>query len=81
MLIAGFPGTRAALLAADRPGGRGARATRSAILVARDDPLDTYLVTHPDALLGQPVEATVFDPDEPVRRSARTCAPPRRSCR
>ena len=34
-------------------------------MVARDDPLDTYLVTHPEALLGQPVEANVFDPDNP----------------
>ena len=44
-------------------------------MVARDDPLDTYLVHHPDALLGRPVEATVLDPDNPLR--ART-APVRR---
>ena len=35
------------------------------MLVARDDPLDTYLVHHPDAIFGQPVEATVFDPENP----------------
>jgi DEAD/DEAH box helicase domain-containing protein len=34
-------------------------------LVARDDPLDTYLVHHPDALFGQPVETTVLDPTNP----------------
>ena len=50
------------------------------MLVARDDPLDTYLVNHPEALLGQPVEATVFDPATPTS-SARTCAPPPRSRR
>ncbi len=35
------------------------------VLVARDDPLDTYLVHHPDSLLGKPVEATVTDPANP----------------
>ena len=38
-----------------------------AVLVARDDPLDTYLVHHPEAIFGQPVEATVFDPRQPLR--------------
>jgi DEAD/DEAH box helicase domain-containing protein len=33
--------------------------------VERDDPLDTYLVHHPAAIFGQPVEATVLDPDNP----------------
>jgi DEAD/DEAH box helicase domain-containing protein len=29
------------------------------------EPIDTFLVHHPDAWLGAPVEATVFDPDNP----------------
>ena len=35
------------------------------VLVARDDPLDTYLVHHPEALLGKPVERVVIDPRNP----------------
>src|SRR5699024_7455869 len=35
------------------------------VFIARDDPLDTYLVRAPDVLLGAPVEASVFDPSNP----------------
>ncbi|WP_370247025.1 DEAD/DEAH box helicase [Nocardioides sp.] len=64
VLLAGFPGTRAALW---QQIGRAGRAGQDALalLVARDDPLDTYLVHHPAALLDAPVEAQVFDPDNP----------------
>jgi DEAD/DEAH box helicase domain-containing protein len=33
--------------------------------VAGSDPLDAYLVTHPEAVVGAPLEATVFDPSNP----------------
>lgn len=61
---AGFPGTVASFWQqAGRAGRRGQGAL--VILVARDDPMDTYLVHNPSALLGRPVEKTVFDPRNP----------------
>ncbi|MEJ6018789.1 DEAD/DEAH box helicase [Corynebacterium sp. H113] len=61
---AGFPGTVASFWQqAGRAGRRGQGAL--VIMVARDDPMDTYLAHHPSALLGRPVEKTVFDPLNP----------------
>ena len=73
VLVAGFPGTRAALWQQVGRAGRGG-GEALAVLVARDDPLDTYLVHHPDALVGRPVEATVFDPQNPYVLGPHLCA-------
>ncbi|MGC4112830.1 MAG: DEAD/DEAH box helicase [Nocardioides sp.] len=73
VLVAGFPGTRAAWWQQVGRAGRNA-GDALAVLVARDDPLDTYLVTHPEALLDEAVEKTVFDPGNPYVVGPHLCA-------
>src|SRR6185369_14905827 len=73
VIVAGFPGTRAAWWQQVGRAGRNA-GDALAVLVARDDPLDTYLVTHPEALLDQAVEQTVFDPENPYVLRPHLCA-------
>lgn len=64
VVMAGFPGTVASFWQqAGRSGRRGQGAL--VVLIARDDPLDTYLVHHPAALLDKPIERVVIDPTNP----------------
>ncbi len=64
VVMAGFPGTVTSFWQqAGRSGRRGQAAL--IILIARDNPLDTYLVHHPAALLDKPVEQVVIDPTNP----------------
>ena len=72
VVLAGFPGTLASLW---QQAGRAGRAGAPALVlfVARDDPLDTYLVHHPEAVFGRPVEATVFDPENPYVLGPQLC--------
>jgi len=73
VLLSGYPGTVASVWQqAGRAGRRGGEAL--AVFVARDDPLDTYLVHHPEALFGRPVEATVLDPDNEHVLDPHLCA-------
>ena len=64
VVMAGFPGTVASF---HQQAGRAGRRGQSAVvvLIARDEPMDTYLVNHPAALLGRPVENSVFNPANP----------------
>ncbi|KUI41203.1 DEAD/DEAH box helicase [Mycobacterium sp. IS-1590] len=64
VVLAGFPGTVTSFWQqAGRSGRRGQGAL--IVLIARDDPLDTYLVHHPSALLDKPIERVVIDPTNP----------------
>lgn len=64
VVLAGFPGTVTSFWQqAGRSGRRGQGAL--IVLIARDDPLDTYLVHHPAALLDKPIERVVIDPANP----------------
>ena len=64
VVLAGFPGTVTSFW---QQAGRSGRRGQSAliVLIARDDPLDTYLVHHPAALLDKPIERVVIDPANP----------------
>jgi DEAD/DEAH box helicase domain-containing protein len=72
VLLTGWPGTVASVW---QQAGRAGRSGQSslAVFVARDDPLDTYLVHHPQGLFGRPVEATVLDPTNPYVLGPHLC--------
>ncbi|MDZ5077047.1 DEAD/DEAH box helicase [Nesterenkonia sp. HG001] len=64
VIIAGWPGTRASFFQqlgrAGRSGQRGA-----AFFIAGDDPLDSYLLEHPETIFETRVEDAVIDPSNP----------------
>jgi DEAD/DEAH box helicase domain-containing protein len=72
VVLAGYPGTLASLWQqAGRAGRRGQDAL--VVFIARDDPLDTYLVHHPAAVFSRPLEATVTDPTNPYVLGPQLC--------
>ena len=73
VVTAGFPGTLAAFW---QQVGRAGRAGRDAVavLAAREDPLDAYLVAHPELLFDKPVERTVVPTDNAFVLGPHLCA-------
>lgn len=64
VVMAGWPGRLASLWQqAGRAGRRGTDAL--AVLVAADDPLDAYVLDHPEVVFGSPVERTIVNPRNP----------------
>jgi DEAD/DEAH box helicase domain-containing protein len=64
VVMCGYPGSRAAWW---QQTGRAGRRGRDAkvVLVARRQPLDAYLLEHPELIFDAPVEAVVLHPDNP----------------
>lgn len=73
VVVAGWPGTRASFFQQIGRAGRSGQ-DALAIFVAAEDPLDTYLVHHPEAIFELGVEATVFDPQNKYVLSGHLCA-------
>jgi DEAD/DEAH box helicase domain-containing protein len=73
VLVGGWPGTRAAFW---QQAGRAGRDSRPALAVflAGADPLEQYVVRHPEVLLGAPLERTVIDPANPYVMGPQLCA-------
>src|SRR5699024_10092599 len=73
VIISGWPGTLASLW---QQAGRAGRAGQRwmAVFIARDDPLDTYVVHHPEVIFDSPVDAGVIHSGNPHVLSGHLCA-------
>lgn len=72
VVMAGYPGS---ITSTWQQAGRAGRRDREAliILVAQHDPLDQYLMRHPEYLFGQPVEKIRLNPMNPSILRAHLC--------
>ncbi len=73
VVVAGWPGTRASFFQQIGRAGRGGQ-DALAFFVASDDPLDTFVVDHPEAVFDLGVEDTVLDPANPHLLGPQLCA-------
>ncbi|MEU6858705.1 DEAD/DEAH box helicase [Glycomyces sp. NPDC046736] len=72
VLLCGYPGRLASFWQQIGRAGRG-EVEALAVMLAKDDPLDTYLVHHPEAIFDRPVEASVCDPSNPYVLAGHLC--------
>ena len=73
VVLAGWPGTRSSFWQqVGRAGRRGE--TALAVLIPREDPLDRYVLDHPETLTGNPLESTVIDPGNPYVLAGHLCS-------
>ena len=73
-VIVTFPGTLAAFRQQTGRAGR-ARQESLAVLIAGEDALDQYLMSHPEELFSRPAEAVVINPENPqVAEAHAACA-------
>ena len=73
-VLVGFPGT---ICSTWQQAGRAGRSTQDslAVLVAYNEPIDQYLMRHPEYLFGAPIEHGVIDPFNPLILEAQlSCA-------
>jgi len=73
VLVGGWPGTRATFWQQVGRAGRDGRQAMAAFL-AGEDPLERYVVSHPEVLVDAPVERTVLDPSNPYVLEPQLCA-------
>lgn len=73
VIVTGWPGTQASFA---QQIGRAGRAGKAgvAVFIGRDNPLDQYLLAHPEAITQTPVETNVFDPTNPHVLVPHICA-------
>lgn len=73
VVVTGWPGTQASF---SQQIGRAGRAGRPglAVFIGRDNPLDQYLLDHPEVIADSPSEANVFDPANPNVLIPQICA-------
>ncbi len=73
VVMAGWPGRLASLWQQAGRAGR-ARSASLAVLVGADDPLDTFVLGHPELIFEEPLEHTVICPENPHLLERHLCA-------
>ncbi|QSB04768.1 DEAD/DEAH box helicase [Natronoglycomyces albus] len=72
VIVCGYPGRLASFWQQIGRAGRGTDEAL-AIMVAKDDPLDTYLLAHPETVFERSMEVSVCDPSNPYVLAGHVC--------